>query len=65
MVIKEFKSNFPSINEFADSDSDIEAGISAGVKTLIKIGPKIKNYNSVHYFSDLPEVLNGINDLIR
>ena len=48
-----------------DSDSDIKAGISAGVKTLIKIGPKIKNYNSVHYFSDLPEVLNGINDLIR
>jgi D-glycero-D-manno-heptose 1,7-bisphosphate phosphatase len=47
-----------------DSDSDIEAGISAGVKTLIKIGPKIKDYINVHYFSDLSEVLKDINDLM-
>jgi D-glycero-D-manno-heptose 1,7-bisphosphate phosphatase len=47
-----------------DSDTDIDAGVAAGIKTLVKIGGKVKNYNEVHYFSNLQELLNRIDDLI-
>ena len=47
-----------------DSDTDIEAGVTAGIKTLVKIGDKLKNYHGVHYFANLQKLLNRIDELI-